>query len=124
MKITIIGGGSYSWMPFLIQNFMSNDFFKNQTTICLMDINETALNDIYGLGSMYNARYPERTLCYQKTTDMKKALEGASYVITAISHGGLEAELEDHRIARRYGFYNMKGSEVGIAGCSRTPACE
>lgn len=119
MKITIIGGGSYSWTPLLVRNFLTNDFFKG-STICLMDTNETSLNDLYNLCVLYKSMTEEKSLCFHKTTSLGDALSGASYVVVAISHGGLDAELEDHRIARKYGYYNMKGSEVGIAGCSRT----
>lgn len=119
MKIAIVGGGSYSWVPMLVQNFLANEFLKS-ITICLMDIHEAALQDLYDLCHVYKKYYKRSDLRFQKTTDLKKALADASYVIVAISHGGLEAELEDHRMARRFGYYNMKGSEVGIAGASRT----
>jgi len=69
---------------------------------------------------MYQKKIAKNKINFRTTTDLKDALSGASYVIVAISNGGLDPELEDHRIARKYGFYNLKGSEVGIAGCSRT----
>lgn len=119
MKITLVGGGSYSWTPGLARDFLSNGFF-NGIEVCLYDINEPALNDLIQLCSIYQKQISKNSIRFRKTTDLKEALSGASYVIVAISHGGLEAELEDHRIARKYGFYNLKGSEVGIAGCSRT----
>lgn len=118
MRITVIGGGSYAWVPALVQGFVSNPFFKD-STICLMDIDAQALNDTHRLCEMFNDR-ERRPLHFITTTNLDQSLAGASYVILAISHGGLDAELEDHRIARRHGFYNLKGSEVGIAGCSRT----
>jgi len=118
MKITIIGGGSYAWAPVLIRNLLTNDFFA-EDTICLMDINTEALDDIHALAVKYN-ELAHRHFTFCTSTSMEKSLDGASYVVVAISHGGLEAELEDHRIARKFGFYNMKGSEVGIAGAART----
>lgn len=118
MKITIVGGGSYSWVPMLVKHFLDNDFFAGQT-ICLMDIDAEALQDLYDLCCFYNADSGNR-MVFIRTMDMMQALQGASYVIVAIAHGGLEAELEDHRLARKHGFYNIKGCEVGIAGCSRT----
>ena len=42
MKITIIGGGSFSWTHGLVQNFILNPFF-DQAEVCLMDLAETAL---------------------------------------------------------------------------------
>ncbi len=120
MKITLIGGGSYSWTPGLYSKFMAAEFFPRDTEICLMDTNEKALADLKAYCELYNEQNPKMALKVTTTTCLEKAVEGADFVTVAISHGGLEAELEDHRIARRHGFYNIKGSEAGIAGASRT----
>lgn len=119
MKITVVGGGSYSWVAGLAKGFMMNPFFGSTDTMCLMDINESALEDTFELCQLYKKKL-NHGMQFTKTTDLTEALTGSSYIIVAISHGGLDAELEDHRITRKYGFYNIKGSEVGIAGCSRT----
>lgn len=121
LKLALIGGGSYAWTAdSLYSTFLDNDFYDRETELCLYDINETALNDVYAFCSHYNDQSPDKAITLTKTMDEDKALEGADYVIIAISHGGMEAELEDHLIARRHGFYNIKGSESGIAGASRT----
>ncbi len=117
MKIAIVGGGSYSWTHLLFQNFVLNSFFDG-CTICLMDINKAAVERVASACSRFVGK--PNHINITTTTDLREGLKDASYVIVAISHGGLEPELEDHRIARRYGHYNLKGSEVGIAGCSRT----
>ncbi len=119
-RIALIGGGSYSWTYGVYSIFLNNDFFGRETELCLYDINEKALNDLYTFCSYYNDRCPEKAITLTKTLREDEALEGANYVMIAISHGGLDAELEDHYIARRHGFYNVKGSESGIAGASRT----
>ena len=120
IKIAMVGGGSYSWTYGLYSTFLNNPFFDRETELCLYDINEKALIDLYTYCSYYNDRYPEQAIAITKTLSEDEALTGADYVVVAISHGGLEAELEDHYIARRHGFYNVKGSESGIAGASRT----
>ncbi len=120
IKIALIGGGSYSWTPILYGTFLDNCFFDRDTEFCLYDIDEKALDDLFAYCTLYNEKMPGQALTLTKTTDENHALDGADYVIIAISHGGLESELEDHRIARRHGFYNIKGSESGIAGASRT----
>lgn len=120
LKIAMIGGGSYSWAYGLYSTFLDNDFFDKETELCLYDINEKALNDVYAFCSYYNNNYPEKAITITKTMNEDEALAGADFVVVAISHGGLAAELEDHYIARRHGFYNVKGSESGIAGASRT----
>lgn len=120
LKIAMIGGGSYSWTYGLFSTFLDNPFFDRETHLCLYDIDDAALSNVFSFCSYYNDRYPEKAIRLTQTLDEDRALEGADYVVVAISHGGLAAELEDHHIARRYGFYNVKGSESGIAGASRT----
>ena len=120
LKIAMVGGGSYSWTYGLFSTFQDNPFYDRETELCLYDINEKAVNDTFSFCSYYNDLYPEKAITLTKTLSEDEALEGADYVVIAISHGGLDAELEDHRIARRHGFYNVKGSESGIAGASRT----
>lgn len=120
LKIALVGGGSYSWTYGMYSTLLDNPFFDRETELCLYDINEEALNNVFAFCSYYNDQYPEKAIRLTKTLSEDEALEGADYVLIAISHGGLEAELEDHYIARRHGFYNVKGSESGIAGASRT----
>lgn len=120
LKIALVGGGSYSWTYGMYSTLLDNPFFDRETELCLYDINEEALNHVFAFCSYYNDQYPEKAIRLTKTLSEDEALEGADYVLIAISHGGLEAELEDHYIARRHGFYNVKGSESGIAGASRT----
>jgi alpha-galactosidase len=118
MKITFIGGGSYAWAHRLVSDFMLNEFF-NGAEMCLMDINAKALEEVYNLCHRLMAKAPAK-LKLTKTTALSQALSGADYVIVAVSIGGLEPELEDHRIGRKYGYWNLKGSEAGPAGASRT----
>ncbi len=120
MKICMVGGGSYGWTDTLYKSFLINPFFDKSVELCLMDIDSRALDCMYSLCSMYNSKYPDKALTLTKTTSLEQATDGADYVIVAIGHGGTEAEIEDHRIARRNGFFNIKGSEAGVAGASRT----
>ncbi len=120
LKISMIGGGSYSWTYGLFSTFVANPFFDKETELCLYDINAKPLEDVYAFCTYYNEKFPEKAITLTKTLSEDEALEGSDFVVVAISHGGLEAELEDHYIARRHGFYNVKGSESGIAGASRT----
>jgi len=119
MKIAIIGGGSSAWMPQLLPDFVQNDFFTG-ASICLMDINAVALERVLAYSEMLLENPPGSFIVFSTTTELDQALEGADFVIVAISQGNLEGEIHDHVIARKYGYYNIKGSEVGIAGASRT----
>ncbi len=120
IKVALVGGGSYAWAPNLFGTFFNNDFYDKDLELCLYDINETALNNLYEYLSHFNDANPEKAITLTKTISEDKALEGADYVAIAISHGGTDAEMQDHIITRKHGFYNVKGSESGIAGASRT----
>lgn len=120
LKITIVGGGSYSWTDGMYSTLLDNDFFDKETELCLYDLVEENLENVYTFIKMYNDMYPEKAITITKTMNEDEALYGANYVLVAMSHGFMEGELEDHYIARRHGFYNVKGSESGIAGASRT----
>ncbi|MCL2518980.1 MAG: hypothetical protein FWF15_10500 [Oscillospiraceae bacterium] len=119
IKITIIGGGSYAWMPAILPDLVRNDFF-NGCGICLMDINSEALSQILAYTQKLLALRPESQIRFTTSTNLDESLDGADFVIVSVSQAGLAAEIEDHVIARKYGHYNYKGSEVGIAGASRT----
>ena len=121
LKLCLIGGGSYAWTDSLYMGFANNPFFnRDNCELWLYDIKEEALNNVYAYITMVNDANPDNAIGVRKTTNIEEAMEGADYVMIAISHGGYEGEMEDHYIARRHGFYNVKGSESGIAGASRT----
>jgi alpha-galactosidase len=119
MKISLVGGGGYAWTPMLMTNFITNPFF-NGSHICLMDINEEALAQTSSACRKTLVAAAASRLTIETTTDLDDALKGADYVIVAIAHGGIRAEVEDLRIGRKYGYFNMGGEEVGVSGCSRT----
>ncbi len=118
MKISLIGGGSFAWIKKLLCDFLTDDFFDG-AEICLMDINADALDMIFRIGNKLSDKADVK-LKLTKTTDLKEALIGADYVTLTVSIGGLEPELEDHRIGRKYGFWNIKGHDIGPAGFGRT----
>lgn len=121
LKFCLIGGGSYAWTDSLYFGFANNPFFnRDNAELWLYDINEEALNTVYSYITMVNDANPDNAIGIKKSTKIEEALDGANYIMIAISHGGFKAEMEDHYIARRHGFYNVKGSESGIAGASRT----
>ncbi len=119
MKITLVGGGSFAWTKGLLCDFLLDEFFDG-AEICIMDINPQALDMVYRLGEKLIALSPDIKIKLTKTTDLKEALIGADYVTLTVSIGGLEPELEDHRIGRKYGFWNIKGHDIGPAGFGRT----
>ena len=119
MKITIVGGGSFAWMPSILPNIVNNDALSG-SQVTLYDLSETALNHTLEYSRRLVKARPKSQIAFTAATDLHAALDGTDYLIMAISQGGLRAELDDHLMSRKYGCYNLKGSEVGIAGASRT----
>ena len=118
MKITIIGGGSYAWTPNLVGDFVLNDFFDG-SEICLMDINSDALKEVVVHCRML-MDLSKVNLRFSTTSNLKEGIRNANYVIPAVAIGGMKATIQDHEIARKYGFWNIKGHDIGGAGFSRT----
>jgi alpha-galactosidase len=108
MKIAVIGAGSATFSMKLIRDLCLNESMKDNV-VCLMDINETSLNDVYGLCARYADEIGTR-LNLEKTTDRRTALAGASFVInTALATGGHKRLLDGWSIAMKHG-YRFGGS--------------
>lgn len=118
MKITIIGGGSFAWTPSLIGDFLLNDFFDG-ADLCLMDINPTALDEVLERVKLLSDQSGVK-LNFSTTTSLKEGVRDSSYVIPAVAVGGMETTIRDHEIGREFGFWNIKGHDIGPAGFSRT----
>ncbi|MFH1615036.1 MAG: hypothetical protein ABIG61_08135 [Planctomycetota bacterium] len=119
MKITLIGGGSVGWTPILASSLLTHSKFFDGAELCLMDINQTALDNVIKVCSQLNSQ-ADIKLKFTTTTDMADALRGADYVAIALAIGGMDATEQDHLIGRKYGFTNLKGHDIGAAGFSRT----
>ena len=118
MKITIIGGGSIAWTPKIVGDFLLNSFFNN-AEICLMDINKKALDEVEKLCQKLS-NMSDVKITFSTTTDMSVGIKNADYVVPAVAVGGFETTIKDHEIGRKYGFWNIKGHDIGPAGFSRT----
>jgi alpha-galactosidase len=55
----------------------------------------------------------------ESTTDQKKAIEGARFVVVSFAQGSLEAMLHDIEIPLEYGIYQPVGDTISVAGAIR-----
>lgn len=116
-KITIIGGGSSTFTPQLMRLFIESKLLQD-STICLMDIDEHRLNMMFQLSQ----RLIEKTntpLKVEATTNRIDSLTDADFVITAIAVGGLKAWEYDIEIPAKYGVYMAICDSVGPGGIMR-----
>jgi alpha-galactosidase len=116
-KITIIGGGSSSFVPVLLRRMMQSATVAD-AEVSLMDIDERRLSVMQALADrlIEGERSPLRVT---STTDQRESLVGANFVIAAISVGGMDAWADDIEIPGRYGIVMHVGDSVGPGGILR-----
>lgn len=117
-KITFIGAGSTVFARALLRDlFMFPEL--HGSTIALMDIDEERLLD----SEMVAKRVAERagaSATIVATTDRRRALDGADYVVNMIQVGGYQpATVIDFEIPKRYGLRQTIGDTLGIGGIMR-----
>jgi alpha-galactosidase len=116
-KVTIIGGGSSSFVPVLLRRLIQSGPLGD-STVTLMDIDERRLGVMQELGDRLVAG-EKSPLRVRSTLDQRAALEGADFVIAAISVGGFDAWAQDMEIPGRYGLVMHVADSVGPGGIMR-----
>ena len=116
-KITIIGGGSSTFVPQLMRLFINSEVLRG-STIVLMDIDEARLEIMDRLcRTLIETEGIDLTI--DSTTHQRESLTGADFVISAISVGGMAAWEKDIEIPAKYGVYMTIGDSVGPGGIMR-----
>lgn len=111
MKVAVIGGGS-SYTPELISGFLARVPTFPLEELWLMDIQGPRLNVVGGLAQrIVAAKGSPFAVCL--TTDQREAVRGASYVITQLRVGGMQARREDEYLGRRYGLIGQETTGIG-----------
>jgi alpha-galactosidase len=117
LKITVIGGGSSSFVPVLVRRFIQSPVFAD-ATISLMDVDAARLGVMQALASKLVASEGSG-LTVTSTLDQRESLAGADFVIAAISVGGMDAWALDMEIPGRYGVVMHVADSVGPGGIMR-----
>jgi alpha-galactosidase/6-phospho-beta-glucosidase family protein len=115
-KITIVGGGSYSWGPLFVRDLLIAPGLQN-ARIVLHDNDPQALEAVHELGRKMVAQRGQGSV--ERTLDPDEALGGADFVILTITTGGLEAMRHDLEIPEKYGVNQSVGDTVGPGGLAR-----
>jgi alpha-galactosidase len=116
-KITLIGGGSSTFTPELLQLFVKSEVLRG-STITLMDVDEHRLEVMDTLCRQV-VQKEEVDLTIESTTDRRASLAGTDFVISAISVGGMDAWEQDIEIPARYGIYMPIADSIGPGGMMR-----
>ncbi|MBV9246223.1 MAG: alpha-glucosidase/alpha-galactosidase, partial [Methylobacteriaceae bacterium] len=114
LRIAIIGAGSVGFTRKLVSDILCVPDLQ-EAEFALTDISERNLGMVRQILDRIVAvnRLPTRIYA---TTDRRRALEGASYVINCARIGGLEAFAEDIRIPLQYGIDQCVGDTICAGG--------
>jgi alpha-galactosidase len=116
-RITIVGGGSTHWTPKLLVDF-ANTPSLTEADVVLTDIKADALPPMLDVAAHVAGRRGIG-LKVRATTDLAEALDGAEYVISALSVGGFASMRHDIEVPAAYGIRQPVGDSVGPGGISR-----
>ncbi len=121
LKITMIGAGSIVFGQNILTDILAHPALREDTLICLEDIDPTRLDLMYKLMLKYKESNPEKLegVSFEKTTDLKKSITNAKYLISAIHVGGLDAFKHDIEIPFKYGVTQCVGDTLGPGGIFR-----
>ena len=99
-RIVIVGGGS-PYVPGIVWSLAHSGEVLAESEIVLMDIDPSRLSMMSTLASrMVKEAGTSQTV--SSTTDLKQALEDATFVLTNFRPGGLEGLRLDERIPDKY----------------------
>lgn len=117
-RIVFIGAGSVVFTRTLISDILQFPELRH-VGITLMDIDPERLSVAEACVRRLAADREARPVI-TCTTDRRKALEGAKYVISVIQVGGFRpATLSDFEIPKRFGLLQTIGDTLGIGGIMR-----
>ena len=114
-KIVLIGAGSTSFGPSTLLDLFQSEILHG-STILLHDIDKKHLNIIHELITTENKIHNDKFII-EHTTDRKKALKGADFIISSIEVGDrYKLWREDYEIPRKYGSKQILGECGGPGG--------
>lgn len=117
-KITLIGAGSIVFTRNLCSDILLTPALQ-ESTISLMDIDPDRLALAQRLVQAMIDQRGLKKARVEATTDRKKAVTGADYVITTFQQGGLDAYKLDIEIPQKYGVGQCVGDTLGPGGVFR-----
>lgn len=120
LKIALIGAGSLVFGQNLLTDLTTFPALREQT-IVLEDIDPKRLDLMYNYMKSYKEKFPQELngITFEKTTNQKKAVEDAKYVINTVHLGGLDAFKLDVEIPFKYGVSQTVGDTLGPGGVFR-----
>ncbi|MBY9003937.1 MAG: alpha-glucosidase/alpha-galactosidase [Candidatus Lokiarchaeota archaeon] len=120
MKITFIGAGSLVFGKNLLTDLLLFPSLQEDTIICLEDIHAERLELMFRYIKKFKEDYfDDKNITIEKTTNQRKAIQDAKYIIDSIHVGGLDAFKLDVEIPFKYGVNQTVGDTIGPGGVFR-----
>jgi alpha-galactosidase len=118
-KIVLIGAGSALFGKGCIADVLLRPALA-EGTLTLMDISQENVDVITALAKKMAAQL-QAPVRVESTTERRRALDGADYVVCVIeAPGGLTANIIERRIAAKHGVNQAIGCTTGLGGVFRT----
>lgn len=117
MQVTIIGGGSYQWSPKLITDLLGTPSLAGMH-LMLEDIDPGPLEKMEAIARIADDKLGSKATV-SSTTDQRRALDGADFVVVTISTGGFKSMAVDIDVPARHGIMQSVGDSVGPGGINR-----
>ena len=117
IKVAMIGAGSVVFSKNLTGDILSFPKFRG-ATFSYMDIDENRL-EVGAALCQKVAKTLGATPTIEATTDRRKALAGADFVINMVQIGGFDSTLVDFEIPRKYGLNFTIADTTGSGGLFR-----
>ncbi|OOB79475.1 MAG: 6-phospho-beta-glucosidase [Epulopiscium sp. Nuni2H_MBin001] len=113
LKVVVIGGGS-SYTPELVEGFIKRHKYLPVEELWLVDC-EAGQSKLEIVGELAKRMVEESgvPMSVHLTLDRTHALGGASFVVTQLRVGLLEARVKDERIPLKYGMYGQETNGAG-----------
>jgi alpha-galactosidase len=121
LKIAFIGAGSLVFGETILTDILTFPALRNDTILCLEDIDPKRLDFMFKYMQKYREDYIDdfEGVTIEKTTNQRKAIEDAKFIINAVQIGGLEAVKYDLDIPMKYGVSQCVGDTLGPGGIFR-----
>jgi len=116
-KITIIGGGSYTWGPTFLRDLFITPELAGATLV-LHDILPERLELVYRLARKVLEDF-QLNFHVEKSLSLQESLKDADFIILTITTGRLESMRPDLEIPARYGIRQAVGDTTGPGGLAR-----
>ena len=116
-KIVIVGAGGVIFTQNFIRDILLDDELR-KSRVVLMDINAERLGHAGKMAEIISGQFG-RPFRPELTTDLRKAVRGADYVLTVFRVGTLEHQRLEYEIPAGYGVRQVVADTLGPGGVFR-----